>query len=194
MISPRLSNERGHADHGWLSRATASPSPTIRSGRDGMGMLRVINEDSIAAAAASACTQRDMEIVTYILYGSLEHGDSLGNGGVIRRGEVQRMSAGRGIMHSEFNPSPEPVRTCCRYGSSRRNAARAPATSSSRCPRPNCAAAGAWSPRRRCRRQHDHRPGRAPVGDAAGARRSAGLRPGARTSRPTPMSSAVNLP
>ena len=107
MIIPRLSADRGYADHGWLKALHSFSFAEYYDPREmGWGALRVINEDRIVPGAGfGKHGHRDMEIVTYILEGALEHKDSLGNGGIIRRGEVQRMSAGKGILHSEFNPS-----------------------------------------------------------------------------------------
>jgi hypothetical protein len=109
MIIPRRSADRGFADHGWLqARHSFSFADYQDPAEMGWGVLRVINEDRVAPGAGFGMHgHRDMEIVTWILDGALEHKDSLGNGGVIRRGEVQRMSAGKGILHSEFNPSPD---------------------------------------------------------------------------------------
>lgn len=108
MIIPRLSADRGYADHGWLKALHSFSFAEYYDPKEmGWGALRVINEDRVVPGAGfGKHGHRDMEIVTYILDGALEHKDSLGNGGIIRRGEVQRMSAGKGILHSEFNPSP----------------------------------------------------------------------------------------
>ncbi|PLX69353.1 MAG: hypothetical protein C0603_00040 [Denitrovibrio sp.] len=101
------SEERGHSNHGWLdSRFSFSFADYFNRNRMGFGAIRVINDDSIAPASGfPEHPHANMEIVTIVLEGTLEHKDSLGNGSVIRPGEVQRMSAGSGITHSEWNPS-----------------------------------------------------------------------------------------
>ena len=180
MMALRRSAERGLADHGWLkSFHTFSFADYYDPKHMGFGPLRVINEDRVQPGRGFGTHgHRDMEIISYVLDGELAHQDSMGNGSHVKPGDVQRMSAGTGVTHSEFNASDRGRCISCRSGSSPTSAASKPGYEEKRFE--DAEKRGKLAPgrlARRPRRLGHHPPGRERLCGAGRRRRGGGIHP-----------------